>query len=237
VQSQLTHGGTDPSPLRRRAPKLALAAAAIALAFPAMAGVASQQAGPPAAQDLARRLQAHYDTVRDFTADFTHAYRGGALHQSMTEQGQVRVKKPGRMYWTYTSPEKKEFVSDGVKIYSYIPADKVVYVSDVPTGDQASTGLLFLTGRGDLLRDFHPAVPKTQPPDAWQLDLVPQTQQQDFTSLSLRVDPRSLVLKGLTTTDLQDGVSTFTFANLRENTGLTDNQFVFKVPRGVEIRR
>ena len=32
------------------------------------------------------------------------------------------VKKPGKMRWDYTAPESKLFVSDGVKIYSYIPA-------------------------------------------------------------------------------------------------------------------
>ena len=37
------------------------------------------------------------------------------------EHGKVTVKKPSRMHWTYTSPETKQFVSDGVKIYSYIP--------------------------------------------------------------------------------------------------------------------
>src|SRR5260221_14319360 len=93
------------------------------------AGVSPAPQAPPSATDLARQIQAHYGTVRDFTAGFTHSYRGGALHQTSTEQGQVRIKKPGRMNWTYTSPEKKEFVSDGAKIYSYVPADKIVYVS------------------------------------------------------------------------------------------------------------
>ena len=39
------------------------------------------------------------------------------------------VKKPGKMRWEYTAPEQKVFVSDGVKIYSYIPQDKQVIVS------------------------------------------------------------------------------------------------------------
>ena len=43
------------------------------------------------------------------------------------------------MHWTYTAPEKKEFVSDGVKIYSYIPQDRQVIVSSVPADDQATT--------------------------------------------------------------------------------------------------
>lgn len=195
------------------------------------------QAPPASAADLARRLQARYDTVRDFTADFTHQYRGGILRQTMTESGHVKIKKPGRMYWTYTTPEKKEFVADGSKLYTYLPGDKVVIISDLPKGDEASTALLFLTGQGDLVRDFRPAVPKDPPAGVWQLDLIPKTGQAEFTSLSLLVDPRTLTLRGLSSTDAQDGVSTFFFRNLRENTGLADNQFQFKIPRGVEIRR
>lgn len=186
---------------------------------------------------MARLLQAHYNTVRDFTAEFTHHYRGGVLRQSLTESGHVKIKKPGRMYWTYTTPEKKEFVSDGSKIYTYVPADKIVVISDLPTGNDASTALLFLTGQGDLVRDFRPALPKIQPNGLWQLDLVPRTTQADFTSLSLTVEPRTLSLRGLSSTDAQDGLSTFIFRNLRENQGLADNQFVFKIPRGVEIQR
>ena len=34
---------------------------------------------------------------------------------------------PGEMRWVYTAPERKEFVSDGVKIYAYFPADRQVH--------------------------------------------------------------------------------------------------------------
>lgn len=200
-------------------------------------GLLAQSPAPPPAANLARQLQAHYNTVHDFTADFTHQYRGGVLHQSLSERGQVRIKKPGRMDWVYTLPEKKQFVSDGTKMFSYIPSEKVVYITDIPTGDQASTALLFLTGRGDLIRDFRPALPKTQPAGVWQLDLIPKTAQGDFTSLTMTVDPRTLALRGLTSIDAQDGVSTFSFTNLRENVGLADNDFAFKIPKGVDIKR
>jgi outer membrane lipoprotein carrier protein len=197
----------------------------------------AQSQPPPPAAELAQLLQAHYNTVRDFTADFVHQYRGGALRQSLTERGRVRIKKPGRMDWIYTSPEKKEFVSDGTKMYMFIEAERAVTIADLPTGDQASTALLFLTGKGDLTRDFRPAVPKTSPAGTWQLDLIPKTTQAEFTSLTLWVDPRTLTMRGLASVDAQEGTSTFTFTNLRENVGLSDNQFSFKAPPGVEIRK
>ena len=93
----------------------------------------------PAPEALARALQQRYQGIKDFSADFVHSYRGGVLKTQTQERGKVTVKKPSRMHWTYTAPEKKEFVSDGVKIYSYIPQDRQVIVSSVPPDDQATT--------------------------------------------------------------------------------------------------
>src|SRR5206468_9216913 len=92
---------------------------------------------------LASAIQRHYDQVRDFRADFTHSYTGGVLRKKTVERGHVAVRKPGRMRWTYTQPEEKVFVSDGAKLYSYIPDDKQVYVATVPPDDQATTPALF----------------------------------------------------------------------------------------------
>ena len=60
------------------------------------------------------------------------------------------------MRWDYTAPEEKLFVSDGVKMYSYLPQDKQVIVIGVPPDDQAATPALFLAGKGNLTRDFTP---------------------------------------------------------------------------------
>ena len=76
----------------------------------------AQERRPPDA--IARALQARYQGIRDFSADFVQTYRGGVLRTQTSERGTVAIKKPGRMRWLYTSPERKEFVSDGQKIYS-----------------------------------------------------------------------------------------------------------------------
>ena len=39
----------------------------------------------------------------------------------------------------------------------------------------------------------------------------------------------------LITVDAQGGRSAFTFSNLKENVGVADNQFVFKMPRNVDV--
>jgi outer membrane lipoprotein carrier protein len=198
------------------------------------------QAAEPTAAELAQALQKKIDAVRDFSTDFVHQYQGGVLKKQVTERGRLLVKKPGKMRWEYTEPEAKSFVSDGSQLYSYVPADKQVVVSPVPSEDQATTPALFLAGKGSLTRDFTPSLaelPAGMPAGSRALKLVPKARQPDYDWLMLVVDPATLAIRGLVTTDAQGGTSSFSFANLKENVGLADKDFAFKIPRGVDVLR
>jgi outer membrane lipoprotein carrier protein len=196
---------------------------------------AQVQPGVPVAS-VATALQNKYETIRDFSADFTHTYTGGVLRKTITERGTLLVKKPGKMRWTYTAPDAKVFVSDGVKLYSYVPQDRQVIVSSVPAGDQATTPALFLTGKGHVTRDF--TVSDTEvagaPPGTRALKLVPKNPEREYDWLTLVVDD-ALRIRMLVTVDAQGGRSTFSFDNVKENTGVSDKEFVFKIPRGVDV--
>lgn len=190
----------------------------------------------PSAPETARALQQKYDRVKDFTADFTHTYEGGVLKKKSVEHGTVQIKKPGRMRWDYTAPDKKLFVADGRKVYSYIPADKQVIISDMPAGDEATTAVLFLTGRGNLTRDFTVSyATDAETPDTLSLRLEPHQKQRDYDWLILEVDRTTLQIRGLTAADQQGGRSSFAFTNYRENAGVSDKAFEFKIPRGVDV--
>lgn len=217
---------------RRRAAVFALAACA------ALGGQRVGRAADSTAPELAAALQRKYDGIKDFSADFTHAYEGGVLRTRITERGHLLVKKPGKMRWAYTAPETKQFVSDGVKMYSYIPQDKQVIIASVPPDEDAPTPALFLAGRGNLTRDFtHSLVdaPPGMPSGSRALKLVPKARQRDYDWLVLVLDPDSLAIRGLLTMDAQGGTSSFSFTNLKENVGLADKEFAFKIPRGVDV--
>ena len=189
----------------------------------------------PAPEALARSLQQRYQRIKDFSADFVHSYRGGVLKTQTQERGKVTVKKPSRMHWTYTAPEKKEFVSDGVKIYSYIPQDRQVIVSSVPPDDQAATPALFLAGKGDIVRDFSATYVDPTVPGTLALRLTPRRGQPDYEYFVVAVDPATLQIRALTTRDRQGGDSALIFSNLKENRGIPDKEFAFRIPRGVDV--
>jgi outer membrane lipoprotein carrier protein len=210
---------------------VAAAAAAAAFAMP------PQPAPGPAPAELARAIQQQYDTVRDFSASFEHRYRGGVLRKEAVERGTMQVKKPSRMRWTYESPERKVFVADGVRLYSYIPEDRQVIVAPVPDEAEATTPALFLSGHGSLVRDFAASFPRDPDPTpgTHSIKLVPHRREAEYDWLVLVVDRGTYRLRKLITADAQGGQSTFTFSDVRENTGIPDSAFRFTIPRGVDV--
>jgi outer membrane lipoprotein carrier protein len=206
-----------------------------ALAIATGAIVSAAQTSAPSATEVAAALQKKYDSVRDFTADFVHQAQGGVLRKKTTERGTLQVKKPGRMRWDYTTPEEKLFVSDGKKMYLYVPADRQVVVSSVPTADEATTAVLFLVGKGSLTRDFSVAFAEGGGPDTYSLKLQPKLRERDYDWLQLVIERSTMRIRTLAAGDAQGGRSTFEFSNFKENVGLADKIFDFKPPRGADV--
>ena len=210
-----------------RAPALIFAISFALLVLPARA----QQSAP----QIAAALQAKYDRIRDFSADFTQQYESGLLKRKITESGKVQVKKPGKMRWDYAQPEKKIFVSDGSTIYLWVPADNQVTRSAVPKQDEATTAVLFLVGKGDLTRDFNVSFAPNAPEGAHALRLDPKLPERDYDWLRIVVDQNSLQIRELTAADRQGGQSTFLVSNFKENVGIADSTFAFKIPKGADV--
>ena len=203
---------------------------AVALA-PRLAG----QGQDPAA--LAARIQARYATIKDFQGDFVQSYEGGVLRTKTSESGTLAVKQPGLFRFVYAKPERKEFVSDGTQIYTYLVADKQVIVSPAPGPGEATTPALFLAGRANIARDFTPAATTlaSAPPGLIALKLEPRKPDPDYQWFAVGVDPATLQIRHLVAMDRQGGRSAFTFSNLKENQGISDNTFRFRIPRGVDV--
>lgn len=187
------------------------------------------------ALEVAAALQAKYDRIRDFSADFTQHVESSILRRKVTEKGRVRVKKPGKMRWDYTTPEEKLFVSDGERISLYVPADNQVTISQMPKQDEATTAVLFLAGKGDLTRDFKVSFAENADPGTHALRLDPKIPERDYEWLELVVDRSSLQIRSLSFADRQGGRNVILLSNYKENVGIPDKTFAFQPPRGADV--
>ena len=204
---------------------------ALGLTGSLLAAVAGTAPSPsPAAEALARRVDARARGVRDLTARFVQSYRSGILGREVVERGTLAIKKPGRMRWEYKEPEKKLFVSDGKQFFFYVPADRQVIVKD-QAGEQGIPAFL-LAGQG-ILEQFEvfaePALPGRE-----RLRLVPRKADQEVERIFLDVDAEARV-RAIEVWDVQGGHSRYQFEDVKENVGVPDGQFRFEIPRGVEV--
>ena len=130
------------------------AAGACAAAVCLVAQLGAQAPPGPPIGTLVASLDQRYLAVRDLSADFEHRVSGGVLSTTDLELGTVRIKRPGRWRFDYREPEPKHFVSDGTTVYAHFPLDRQVVVTPVPADAGASNPAAFLSGRGNLVRDF-----------------------------------------------------------------------------------
>lgn len=192
------------------------------------------QPTPPAA-DIAAALQRRYEAVKDFSASFTQTYEGAVLRRKAKESGTVYIKKPGMMRWEYTAPEKKLVVSDGRTLFMYFPTDRQVMKNPVPQGDEAANAVLFLMGKGDIVRDFNVRFGEGQSEASYVLRLEPRTRQPEYDWLQVKADRGSLQIQELGWGDSQGSRNTIALTNFKENAGLADKIFQFSIPRGTEV--
>ncbi len=196
----------------------------------------AQPLGAPPIEQLVEDLQKKYSSVQSFSARFEHRYSGGLIAISITEQGTVSIRKPGKMRWNYETADGKVYVSDGRTLYSHFPADRQVIVTPISGESQTSTAGLFLTDDGNLLEDFtasYEAQPETE--QSWNIRLTPHSGDTDYEWIILTVDRLSLSITGLSTGDLQGGQSTYVFTDLKENPDFPDSLFQFEIPENTDV--
>ncbi len=128
-------------------------------------GAAPPEVFASCAEDVARSVQTHYDSVRDFRAEFEQTTRSvlfgsaggfGAAGSGLSVpiRGEVVFAKPGKMRWTYTEPEPSLVVSDGQTLWIYSPVLKEAQRLPVTEGYLTGAALQFLLGEGKLLESF-----------------------------------------------------------------------------------
>ena len=191
------------------------------------------------ATDVARRVQAHYETVVDLTARFQQTRQavviGGGLAASPepAREGSVVLAKPGRMRWSYETPDESLMVTDGNIVWMYDPLLEEAQRLPDAGGLLSGAAVRFLMGEGDLLASFTVSTPDCAARPV-RLDLVPR-EDAGYERLTLEVDPESGRVQASTVTDLFGNRTTVAFSQVRLNTAPRADLFRFEPPPGVAV--
>ncbi len=209
----------------------------LALAFAAVTllGAAS---GPAMSLDqLVREIQSRYRAVRTMRAAFTQTYEWGGT--TRVERGTAYFARGGLMRWDYREPKSKLVVSDGKKLWLYIPEEKQVTRSAMKANEDARVPFPLLVTHFDLHRIFSKIeladqALKAEPGDRVLRGTPRRGYEDEYAQVLLEVTP-SLDIRRLVVFYPDHSVMEFKFDDIEENVALASQLFTFTPPAGAEI--
>jgi outer membrane lipoprotein carrier protein len=192
--------------------------------------------------EVVKKLQARYEQTKDLQADFQQTTRIEGFTTPLTSSGRMLIKKPGLLRWDYHDPTVEEIYVNRNDVMMYVPEHKQVLVGKLTQMAASQAPLQLLQGVAKIDEEFEiePArggergesglplitlTPKSTEPDA----------SRSVSKLVIEVQPKTYFIKTVTIHEISGNISTFAFSNLKPNTGLKSDLFVFKAPAGVEV--
>jgi len=200
-------------------------------------------------------LEQGYSTLNDLQADFSQRSSIAAMKREEKGGGELYIKKGGgkdaMFRFNYSKP-KQQIISNGKKVWYYLPEQKQVMVMELAQLFEGGNGvaLNYLTGMGHVSKDFNIAF-AADPRDKkgnYVLDLTPKQKSAAMAKIQLSIHSGAVeqfISQGHPSTPFPIASSTvfdqvgnttrIDFSNVRTNHGLESGKFSFKVPAGVEV--
>jgi len=186
--------------------------------------------------EIARNFKKKLVSVESLQSQFEHAYFPNSLAQALKEKGRFIFKKPDRMRWEYTDPEKKTYVYQAGTILQYVPEDNQL-IRSVIERDQAESDLLGLFSEKTEFEERYVIEESPFPSDdpaAWQIKLTPK-EEGEQAHILLEINRNTWLLQKAVLFDWAGNKQEFRFSRIRVNSGLPADAFEIRVPPDCEI--
>ena len=186
-------------------------------------------------QTIVNAIQKNYQSVRTFQAGFEQKSFVNMINRTEIAQGNVQIKKPGKMKWVYNDPDPQVLISNQKNLWLYSLEDKQATKMPVESVYSSNTPALFLAGEGILTNIFNVTEVITGK-NIYTVTLSPKEAKSDLNRLILRANKNNYQIIGVTVYDDLGNKTQIKFKNIRINEQIAESIFDFKVPAGVEIQ-
>lgn len=217
--------------------------------------------GTGSAQDdlspVVKTLEGGYQLLNDLQADFSQRSTISGVKAESKGTGQLFLKKTQEglplFRFNYSKP-KQQIISNGKKVWFYLPDNRQVIVTEAAALLQGESGAVMgvLTGIGSITKDFNvrAAGNGKNKEGNYTLELKPKKKSSVYNRLILTVsgaaveaymregkatEPFPLVAS--TVYDPSGNKILLEFSKIKTNRGIDGGRFSFTPPEGVEIIR
>ena len=185
----------------------------------------------PSAQELAKKVDQHYNSLKSLKAQFQESYQGLGIKRS--EGGTLYLEKPGRMRWEYAQPAGKLFVLDGKTAWFYSTGDPQVQRIPAKQLDDLRSPLRFLLGHTELEKEMN-ALTVAPAGSEFALTGQPKGLENRVRRITLTVTPDGAIT-GMEMEEMDGALTRFSFTAQQPNLALPADTFRFTPPKGVPV--
>jgi outer membrane lipoprotein carrier protein len=197
---------------------------------PASGAIVTSPANTAPQHDRVQAIEAHYRDLVDLLATVTQKNFLKSVDKTQTFEGTLSIKKPGKLRLEYTNGQV--IVVDGKEAWFYSKQNSQAIRRTFKDFEQANIPVAFLLGAGAIRQDFDVSAPEGGAEGV--LDLAPKKAGAAMLKLRLHTTEAGRISR-MIVFDRSGNQSDIRFSEVRENVGIDDKRFRFKVPKGTEI--
>lgn len=187
-------------------------------------------------EEIVARVEKAVSSLQTLQANFEQSYYSAYMTTPLKEKGKFYFKKPDRMKWEYTEPEKKVFFySEGI-LLSYFPEDNQLIRNSLPDDAHESEILGLFSGSLKIAENYivepspFPSEKKSSP----QLKLTPK-EEGEFSYILLEINDETWLIERAVFFDWAGNKQEFRFGQIKTDGRIPPSHFELKVPEGCEI--
>lgn len=176
-------------------------------------------------------LETFIQNLDSFEASFEQTLYGADSEPLQTSEGTIKLKRPARFVWAYTSPEPQLILADGERIWLYDEDLEQVTVNAI---DERINGtpLQLLMQAAPLSEGFDIESLGVSEGIDW-FGLTPLSQSSDFEQVFIGLQGDTIAAM-----ELRDSFGQATqirLDNFKTDVQFDDSLFVFDIPEGVDV--
>jgi outer membrane lipoprotein carrier protein len=181
-------------------------------------------------------LNAFVNNVSSMSSEFSQVVLDKKGSKLQDVEGVMLFKRPNKFRWDYLKPYQNQIISDGDRLYMYDQDLRQVSINSIAKVG-GSTPLLIIAGKNIekyfTLKNIESQGGDESSQNIKWVEAIPKEEGAGFSKVMLGLTENKLSVMKIV--DAFEHITTISFRNAKYNVSLSDNDFLFKLPNGVDV--
>ena len=181
-------------------------------------------------------LNAFVNNVSSMSSEFSQVVLDKKGSKLQDVEGVMLFKRPNKFRWDYLKPYQNQIISDGDRLYMYDQDLRQVSINSIAKVG-GSTPLLIIAGKHIekyfTLKNIESQAGDESSQNIKWVEAIPKEEGAGFSKVMLGLTENKLSVMKIV--DAFEHITTISFKNAKYNVSLSDNDFLFKLPNGVDV--